>query len=778
MSQRKPTQLDSWLKRQKSQASPLVKDSSPSAERTSLQGGEVLNQPETPTNSQVSTVVPKSESPLMAQEIIEKCQPSLDYKFARDENGRSFKHSWFSSFKWLHYTREMNCALCYQCVEAVKKGMKVPKGSERAFIQNGFKNWKKGPEKFKVHEKSDLHSQSAEFLIRKDRGIPVINIISQQCQNQQKEAKQALRTMISSIRYLARTGQALRGWKSDGGNLVHLLEERSEDVPFLQTWLQKRNNWLDGKIQNEILEIMAHSVQRQLVQDLKQSTFLGIIADGTTDAAGNEQFSLCLRWMNPITSEVREDFMGMYSTKDTKANTLFHAIEDVMIRLGLGFQQVRGHCFDGAPNMCGHLNGVQKLIKDVQPKSLFVHCSNHSLDLCLQEAARTCSLLCEALGLVKDVSNIILSSAKRKNIYSDIVLTPCDQDNEEKVANLLPLCPTRWCVRVKALNRFISNYERVLETVKAILDDRNAVSDDRRAALRGYKRQLKKAKTLFALKVASNIFAPCEQFAVALQKTGYTVTKAKKSAQYLSDTLSNMRSDENFECIWRETKEFADMLDLELPQPSRERKIPRRYEYSNNSENFTSSNIDETVSLRKCFFEVVDIVTAEIEKRFHQPGMVNLLKLEEVLTDAAKGEAAKGTSLQEKLGIHASDFDVEKLEAQLVLLPSVLKTNMVSSFDICQKLVAESSLIRELMNEVFKLVELISIVPASAASAERSFSALRRVKTYLRTTMTQKRLTHVLLLNIQESYTQKINLDFIVKEFVSRTAERKCVFGI
>lgn len=85
---------------------------------------------------------------------------------------------------------------------------------------------------------------------------------------------------------------------------------------------------------------------------------------------------------------------------------------------------------------------------------------------------------------------------------------------------------------------------------------------------------------------------------------------------------------------------------------------------------------------------------------------------------------------------------------------------------------------RELMNEVFKLVQLISIVPASAASAERSFSALRRVKTYLRTNMTQKRLTHLLLLHIHESKTAKINLDSIVKDFVSRTAERKGVFGI
>ena len=82
------------------------------------------------------------------------------------------------------------------------------------------------------------------------------------------------------------------------------------------------------------------------------------------------------------------------------------------------------------------------------------------------------------------------------------------------------------------------------------------------------------------------------------------------------------------------------------------------------------------------------------------------------------------------------------------------------------------------MDEVLKLVQLLVIVPASAATAERSFSTLRRVKTYLRSTMAQKRLTHLLILNIHEQRTSELNIDDIVKEFVSRTAERKSVFGI
>ena len=40
-------------------------------------------------------------------------------------------------------------------------------------------------------------------------------------------------------------------------NLMLLLEERSEDIPSLKKWLQRRNTWLDSRIQNELIELMA-----------------------------------------------------------------------------------------------------------------------------------------------------------------------------------------------------------------------------------------------------------------------------------------------------------------------------------------------------------------------------------------------------------------------------------------------------------------------------------------------------------------------------------------
>ncbi|KAH9381450.1 hypothetical protein HPB48_013241 [Haemaphysalis longicornis] len=59
--------------------------------------------------------------------------------------------------------------------------------------------------------------------------------------------------------------------------------------------MAKRDKWVSDDGQNELLEIMDHTVQREIVEGVKSSPFYGIIADGTADVNGDEQFTFCVR---------------------------------------------------------------------------------------------------------------------------------------------------------------------------------------------------------------------------------------------------------------------------------------------------------------------------------------------------------------------------------------------------------------------------------------------------------------------------------------------------
>lgn len=83
----------------------------------------------------------------------------------------------------------------------------------------------------------------------------------------------------------------------------------------------------------------------------------------------------------------------------------------------------------------------------------------------------------------------------------------------------------------------------------------------------------------------------------------------------------------------------------------------------------------------------------------------------------------------------------------------------------------------DLLGEVDKLVHLFLVIPGSSATAERSFSTTRRLKTYLRTTMTATRLNSVVLLHAQRDYTDELLPENIVTDFVNSNALRKTTFG-
>ena len=84
---------------------------------------------------------------------------------------------------------------------------------------------------------------------------------------------------------------------------------------------------------------------------------------------------------------------------------------------------------------------------------------------------------------------------------------------------------------------------------------------------------------------------------------------------------------------------------------------------------------------------------------------------------------------------------------------------------------------KDLLSDICTVIKLILVMPATNAVSERSFNALRRVKTYLRATMTQKRLNHLIILHVHKDLTDKLNLNDIGNDFVGQSEHLLALFG-
>ena len=79
--------------------------------------------------------------------------------------------------------------------------------------------------------------------------------------------------------------------------------------------------------------------------------------------------------------------------------------------------------------------------------------------------------------------------------------------------------------------------------------------------------------------------------------------------------------------------------------------------------------------------------------------------------------------------------------------------------------------------ELHALLKLYMTIPVTTSTAERTFSTMRRIKTYLRSTMTQERLNHSFMLNAHKPRVAELDLKHIAKLFISANDRRCAYFG-
>ena len=373
------------------------------------------------------------------------------------------------------------------------------------------------------------------------------------------------------------------------------------------------------------------------------------------------------------------------------------------------------------------------------------------------------------LDTIQELSNLIKFSPKRKALFGRI-----RYNFDVGGVTLRPLCPTRWTVKAKSFESVIHNYKALQETLYSITTESDGVSNfEVTSKAGGIYSKMETFDLFFGLMVGDRFFHLTDSLSVALQGENVTATEAKRAAAATCKTIQRFRSDEEFSMFWERTVATAKDLQLSDPSIPRQRRPPRRIDSGSTPSTFNSPK----EYYQKVYFEVADTINEEMKRRFEQKNYELYSKAEELLLSAA----GSGVLLQENIDTvmkhFGEDLDHSRLTNQLAVLSDVVTGVNVSLKDVASNILSFTST-SSLFSEVLKLLQLMYVLPATTATAERSFSSLRRLKTYLRTTMSAQRLNHLMILHIHKDRTEMLDVKEIAVEFISRGERRKKVFGI
>ena len=182
---------------------------------------------------------------------------------------------------------------------------------------------------------------------------------------------------------------------------------------------------------------------------------------------------------------------------------------------------------------------------------------------------------------------------------------------------------------------------------------------------------------------------------------------------------------------------------------------------------------------RQQYNDACDLLIGELNDRFEQQNLLPpVLLLESVLLNAANGLNYKDQLAIVQQSCYKDNFNFSRLESQLglladaikIALPSVRKVTIVRT--ICDAINAQT-VYKSMLSEVQNQMRLYLTVPITTATSEHTFSALRHVLPYLRSTMTEKWLNNCLLLYVHKELTDNLDLVKVGKDFINNKERRK-----
>ena len=683
------------------------------------------------------------------------------YGSGKNARKRHVNPAWFKSYSWLHYCLTSMKVYCHYCKHASLSNLRVMSTKAASvFSVDGFCNWKNATAKLKEHEKSLAHRDAVAAHVA-SKHVPITQQLQTHLNQSQVSRRESLIKQISALRYLLRQGLAVRNDHAGGSNLTIMMQLVLNE----KLWVSE-NKYQSPEVINELIEIMGHKLLRSLLCDIKSQQWFAMLADETRDISNREQLVLCLRYVTEK-YEIYEDMIGLYQLDNTTANTVYSALKDCFLKLGISFANCRGQAYDGAKNFQGHVSGVAKRFQKENAAALPVHCLAHCINLSLQEAAQKVKSVREGLNLAMDVIQLIKLSPKRQVLLENI------QSQQASSANsgIRSLCPTRWTVRTGAIQAILNNYGSLQMTMEAASHGTDDCS--RRAG--GVMAMMDKFFIYFGLKLSFFLFSITEQLSTTLQGKSINVDDCFKAVNLCIRALKRHRTDSSFHSFFEGVKEEASSR-CDPPVLPRQRQIPRRLDSGSSQHVFTS--VEEY--FRKDCYEAIDCITGELERRFCQDNFLLVQKIEGMLLDSANG---KDVSIPPKIDqIYKDDINMERLLLYLKMLPDAIKSYSTRILEVTRvqticDVFNENEGIKSLLTEVHKLLKIFLTIPVTTASAERSFSALKRIKSYLRNSMTQQRLNQCMLLHVHHQKTDDLILTEIAKEFVERNERRQNFFG-
>ena len=265
---------------------------------------------------------------------------------------------------------------------------------------------------------------------------------------------------------------------------------------------------------------------------------------------------------------------------------------------------------------------------------------------------------------------------------------------------------------------------------------------------------------IFGLCLLKVILSNTSSLSRYLQGKTVVVISARRNADMTIQTLRQCRNEESFNSVWQiasamglKIKKWLTNSQFEL----REARAPRQTlsprlqalvgEHAQRQTQLTPESYDRI----NTYYASIDKELSELELRFR----INDQEILCALGNICNSDTPDKECFSRIAKVY--NIDGEILEAEQKMYASFRRVRGLGYMTVSEILetMHENDLF-DIFPEFSKVVHILAVIPATSCSAERSFSALRRSKTFLRSTMGKQRVSNIALINIERAHANPV----------------------
>lgn len=703
---------------------------------------------------------------------------------------------------WLVWSKSKAALFCLPCKLFSPPG--VAKMSSLATDEgwSASRNWHKLYARVPEHEKSELHKscyvQWKTEKVKYLKNVSLCDLLDQNIKHEQQVWRGLLRRLLDVTLFLAERGLAFRG-DSDkigdctNGNFLGILELLAKYDPLLNDHLNKvrhsqdtgnkiQVSYLSPKIQNEFINVCGSIVLQHILKEREEAKYFSLIVDATPDSAHKEQTAFLIRYIhrpdevtekvnpddiepNKQLFEIHERLLAFVDCSKKTGEAIYDLIKTTLSEFSIPLSDCRGQGYDNGSNMKGMYKGVQARLLNDNKFAVYSACACHSLNLCGEQAATSCREAETFFGVVQKLYNVFSSSPQRWEILQNKV--GCSLHSTSK---------TRWSARVESVKPIAAHLPSLVDALDDVLQLN--LSAECRRDVKGLITYMRTFDCLILASIWCKVLKTIDIVNRVIQARGATIEVVSDNLKNLVVELQKLRN-EGWENIWSEVSTVAENIgwpDHLTEQTKRVKKRKRLADEDSIDEDTQEQNVIDAKQIfeRNVFCVILDQVISDLDSRFKSlediiNGFSVILEFMNMTDEDIKSKASDLVSRynndlqQEELFdeiqslklIYSSNIGKRTL-GPLELLNHLYKTNLSNMFpNLCIAL------------------RIFLTIPATVASAERSFSTLKRVKNVLRSTMTQQRLSSLGVLAVESRLAKTINMDDAINDFAARKARKK-----